>query len=466
MAKPELVTLLQESIRDEDFVRLRNACGAADAGVVAAALTLVLDELPHATGARVLAQVGPEIAADVLQHLRVATAAGVLARLEDQQRAPILALLDTAMLARLVHEMPSDEATDVLQDLEPPDAEQVVAHLDPETRAAVQELGAYEETTAGGLMSKEFATVPAGATAGEALDLLRADCQDVEDLHVVYVTDEGGKLAGACSLRDLVLAAPGEPVAELVAKHQHWVHAQQDQEDVARYMLAHDLPALPVVSETGELIGQIALDDAAEVIEQEASEDLQRVSGIRGDETVFAPLAASVRRRLPWLVVNIPLAMLASGVVYLFSEAVEHVPAVVAFLPIVGGIGGNAAGQVISVLVRGLAMREAGAGDMWRCVARQSALGLVLGLALCLLLGGLEYCFGNGLLLASIAALAVVCNCVTACLIGTLLPFVLRRVGYDPAMGANLVTTSITDATGYVYVLGMTTAALLWGLLR
>ncbi len=428
-------------------------------------LAQILAELPPAAAAEALTRLSPEQSMKAFDHLPLDLAADILAELPEEYRRELLELLGPDRIAEVMEEMPSDEATDVLQDMEPEEAWEVLSGLDSQTRAELAELASYNEETAGGIMAKEFAALPASMTAGEAIDVLRRNFQDVQDLNVVFAVDDEGRLVGNCSLRDIVLASPDTPLAELVARHEHWVRENQDQEEVAHYMRQHDLDAVAVVDEQGHVIGQITLDDAAEVMDEEAAEDLKLISGITGDERVFSPLLGSIVRRVPWLLINIPLALLAATVARLFSGTISAVPAVVAYLPIIGGIAGNAAGQTVSVFVRGIAVGEVTFADLWRSLISQARIGIVAGLLLGLVVAVVAAAWEGSLPFVIVVAVALALNCLVACLVGAFLPLALRRVGWDPAMGANLVTTSITDATGYAFLLGIMTIALKAGLI-
>ncbi len=418
-----------------------------------------LEEMPPADGAQTLAGLGVEAMVEVFAQLEAEPAGDILAEMSDELRTRLLERLGPEQIAEVVEEMPSDEATDVLQDMEPQDAEEVMAGLEPETRADIAELAGYHEETAGGIMAKEFATVPAWVSAAQATEVLRREFQDVEDLNTVYAVDEEERLVGSCSLRDLVMAPPGTRVGDLVERHHHWVQEQQDQEEVAHYMRLHDLDAVAVVDDEGRVLGQVTLNDATDVMDEEATEDLHRVSGITADEPVFGPLRGSLARRLPWLLINLPLALVAASVARAFADTVSSVPAIVAYLPVIGGVAGNAAGQTVAVFVRGLAVGEVTFADMGRSLWGQSRIGITVGAALGLLVAVVAALWEKQPALIGVVGLALLLNCVMACFVGAFLPLVLRRLGWDPAMGANLVTTSITDASGYAFLLGTATLA-------
>ncbi len=431
---------------------------AAAGDHAAARDSLVL--LPPADAARALTQLEVDDAAHIFRLLDTEPATELLAEMPDEFRQELLERLEPPEIADVVEQMAPDEATDVLQDLEPDEAREVLAEVEPEARAELEALGSYDEETAGGIMTNEFATVPVAATAGEALDVLRRDFADVEQLNVIYAVDTQGRLVGSLSLRDLVLAEPGIAVRDLVERHRHWVEEHQDQEQVAHYMRLHDLDAVPVVDENNRIVGQVTLDDAASVIDEEAAEDMLGIAGLTGDETVFGPLGGSLARRLPWLLINAPLALAAANVINIFEHTIAAAAVLAVFLPVIGGMAGNAAGQTLTVFIRGLAVGELTLRDTWRATGRQLLVGMLIGLILGLILAGVCYVWKLSLPLAAIVGVALLLNCITGALLGSLLPLLLRRLGMDPAMGSNTVTTSITDAFGYLYLLGLGTWAL------
>lgn len=456
-------TLLHEAILDQDFTAIRQITRELEEPELVAHLVSVFAEVPAPEAAACVEQLPAELAAVVLQAVPDALGAEILSTMDDEPRASVARHLDSEDLARLLHDLPSDEAVDILQDLDGDMAASVLGRLPEPTQRLVRGLIAYDEDSAGGLMTTDFAAVPVDGTVRHALDHLRAHANHVEDLNVVYVTDVAGTLVGLVTLRDLVLASEDESIAGLMERHARWVGEHDDQEPVAQYMVAHDLDAIPVVDVEGLLVGQITLDDAAEVMDMEATEDMHRVSGLRGEDRPFSPISASLGRRLPWLLMNIPLAALAAAVAHLFTDAISAMPAIVGLLPLVGGLAGNAAGQTVTVHVRGLAVGDLEPSDLWRCVARQTALGLMVGLVLGAIVGAMQLLWGQPAPVTLLAAVAMALNCGVACCAGAMLPILLKRWRHDPAMGANLVTTSVTDATGYLLVLGLATVALVAG---
>lgn len=460
MSPIDFATQIRQLIANERYAEIRDLLLGANAPHARLALTDLLPEFPPADAARVLVELGTDEAAQIIDSLAPEAAAEIVRQLPDEVRESVARLLETSAVVAITAQMPSDDATDLLQDLDADEARKVISGLPEPLREEVEDLFELDETTAGGRMTTRVAAIRGGMTAGSALEQLRQHANEVENLNVIYVVDDENRLRGLVSLRDLVVASPDTQVHELTTEHMHWAQTHLDQEELARYMVAHDLDAVPIIANDGSLVGQVTLDDAAEVILEEAGEDLIRLAGVMGHESIFSPFWASLRRRLPWLILNVPMATLASAMVHIFTGAIERVPGVVAFLPLVGGIAGNAGGQTVSVFVRGLALGEASQRDVLRATARQAGLGAAMGFVLGLLVGTIESLWTHAVVMSIIGGAAVMMNCMTACALGALLPFTLRRVGFDPAMGANLVDTALTDASGYFYVLGFTALAL------
>ncbi len=429
-------------------------------------LARILAEMHPADAAMAVEELSHETAAELFHLLRPELAGEILAELSSDFRRQVLEHLEPGEIADYVEQMQSDEAADVIQDLQPDEAEEVLADLEPESRAELEELTAYEAESAGGMMAKEFAAVPADITAAEAIELLRTNFSDVEDLNVVFAVDDQNRLIGSCSLRDLVLAAPETPVRELVERHEHWVRENQDREEVARYMYRHNLDAVPVVDEQHRIVGQITLDDAAEALDEEAAEDMHLMAGLSEEERVFGPLGQSLRRRLPWLLFNILTALVAAAVLNFFQVTIAQAAVLAIFMPLVAGQGGNAGSQTLAVVIRGLAVGEVDTRDVLRTVRRMFVIGIIVGICVGSLVGTIAYLWKGSAALGGVVASAMVLNLTNGCVAGAIVPLALKRLGFDPAMGAGILVTCITDASGYLFLFGIGTWAIKTGLLQ
>jgi magnesium transporter len=233
-----------------------------------------------------------------------------------------------------------------------------------------------------------------------------------------------------------------------------------DQEEVARQVASYNLLAIPVVDEESKLVGVITVDDVIDVIKDEATEDIYRLAGVATDERVFTPPLESLRKRLPWLAVNLVTAFIAASVVSLFQGTIGKVVALAVFMPIVAGMGGNAATQTLTVVVRGLALGELSWANSRKALLKESAVGIGNGLALGVLAALVAWMMRGDIVLGGVLALAMVINLFVAATAGTLIPLGLRALRVDPALASSVFITTLTDVAGFASFLGLATVFL------
>src|ERR687892_274068 len=281
-----------------------------------------------------------------------------LSELGPEAGAALLADRSAEDIVKLLQELPSDDAAAIIDYL-PEELSTAVLELFQKRPAGgdVGELLEYPEQTAGRIMNPKVFALAEDMTAGEAIIALQGS-RDVEVVFYLYVIDVRRHLVGVVSLRRLLLVPPSTPLKRIMTTDLISVRADMDQEEVARQVASYNLLAIPVVDEENKLVGVITVDDVIDVIKDEATEDIMRLAGVAGDERAFTPAGESLRKRLPWLGVNLATAFVASAVVALFEGTIEQVTALAVFMPIVAGMGGNAATQTLTVIVRGLALGE------------------------------------------------------------------------------------------------------------
>ncbi|MGH2592477.1 MAG: magnesium transporter [Anaerolineae bacterium] len=386
--------------------------------------------------------------------------ANILEELEDEDAAEIAEQLDADTLSRIVDEMEPDEAADLLGDLPRDQADRVLARLeDPDE---VRPLLIHPDETAGGRMTSSFLALRRRMTAQEAIEALRNWAPDEEFNYYLFVVDRDNILRGVVSLRKLITAEPSAPVHSIMAPDVISVLAGTDQEEAARLMTRYSLLALPVVDQAGHLLGMITHDDLVEVIEEEATEDIYRLGGVPDQERALGPVRASVRRRLPWLYINMVTAFLAAWVISQFRETIERVAVLAAFQAIVAGQGGNAGTQALTVMVRSIALGEVELRDVWRTLLKEVAVGLINGICVGLVVGLIAMALQGKPALGLVIGLAMVGNMLTASFAGALVPVVLKRLKIDPALASGVIVTAITDMTGFALFLGLATLFLQW----
>ena len=434
---------------DEELVRDIEAL--VEGGQRGMVLNLVAD-LRAGDLAQIVAHLPAEEAQDLVGWLPREAVAAVLPELEAARLGRVLADVGTPELVDLLDRMETDDQADVLADLAESDEAAAAAALPRlEDAADVRRLLAYDEETAGGLMSTEYVAVPAGATVAEATEEVRRCADQVDPVYVVYTVDAAGALAGVIPLKRLLLSPAGTPVAELSVVDIVKVAPEVDQEEVARIMERYDLVALPVVEADGTLLGRITIDDVVDVIREEAEEDLQRAAGISGEEELSASVFAVSRGRLVWLLLGLAGAYVSGLVIVGFEGALQVAPVLALFIPIVMAMAGNVGIQSSAIAVQGLASGDLWRSDLGRRVGKELGVALVNGAVLSLALALIVVLSGFGedtARLALTAALALMIVIVLSTLVGATVPLVLARVGVDPALAMGPFITVSNDILG------------------
>lgn len=407
----------------------------------------------------------PEEQIRFLATLPVELASEALAEMEEgDDRAELLASLEPARGAELLHELADDDAADLIGELEPEERQRILEELPVDEAGDLRGLLLYDEESAGGLMTTDLVSVGVSLTAGEAIERVRVQGREVEDFYTVFVVDERRRLVGTVRLDDLVIADPRGPVSDLVEPLVASVRPDVDQEDVGRIIARYNLAALPVVNEFEVLLGRITFDDVIDVMEAEQTEDILRMAGLGGDEEALRyTWTESVRARVPWLFANLLTAALAASVVYAFSETIENAVILAAIMPIIAGLGGNAGTQALAITVRTLALEGGGAPrrPVVDIVGRELTVGLVNGAVVGSVVALLAAVVGGVPALGLVVFLAMWGNVVVAGFLGSFVPSVLDRLGVDPAVASSMFVTPFTDLCGFLFLLGLASRMLL-----
>jgi magnesium transporter len=384
------------------------------------------------------------------------SAGAVLSEMDNESLLALVQVLDQSEVSDILDRMPADEAADVVETLPDEKAEQILEEMKEEKSEEVQELLQYGESTAGGIMTPEFVAVHEDMTVGEALDHVRKAVTR-EGVFYVYVVDDHDHLVGLVPLRRLITADPSTAIHAVRRPDVISVTADTDQEEVARLVTKHSLLAVPVVSRDNRLLGTITVDDVIDVIHEEATEDIHKLAGVAGDETIFDPPAKVIRRRLFWLLVNLPTALLAASVVGLFEPAIHELALLAVFMPIVAGMGGNAGIQTFTVIVRAIALGDLTLANTRKVLAREALIGVANGVGTGLVAAVIAYLWKGHGLLGLILGLAMITNMLVAALAGTLIPVALKQMRVDPAVATGVIVTTFTDCAGFLSFLGLAT---------
>jgi len=379
-----------------------------------------------------------------------------LSELAPEGAAALLADRSAEDIARLLHELPSDDAAAIIDHLPKPLAASVLELIEKRPGDEVGELLEYDEQTAGRIMNPKVFALSEDMTVGEAITTLQGS-RDVEMVFYLYVVDGRRHLVGVVSLRRLLLVPPSTPLKRIMTTDLTSVRTGTDQEEVARLVASYNLLAIPVVDEENKLVGVITVDDVIDVIKDEATEDVYRLAGVAGDDRVFSTANESLRKRVPWLQVNLVTAFIAASVVALFEGRIHDVPALAIFMPVVAGMGGNAATQTLTVIVRGIALGELTWANSRKALFKEAVVGLGNGLA-CGIVGALiVWAWKGNPWLGAILCAAMIINMFVAATAGTLIPLALRAMKVDPALASSVFITTLTDVFGFASWLGLCT---------
>jgi magnesium transporter len=397
----------------------------------------------------------------VLRILPDQLASETLAEMEEEEHPEELLLADPERVAELVQELSNDDAADIIGDLPLEKQHEVLALLPLEDAGELRELLAYDEESAGGIMTTEVIAVNENASVAEAIDEIRRQVAEGEDFYTVFVVDNLGRLRGTVSFQDLILSDSGRPIREIIEPPVASVPATMDQEEVARVMSRYNLVSVPVVDPLDRLIGRVTFDDVMDIVEAETTEDILRFSGASREEPLRGGVGGAIRSRLPWLYVNLLTAFVAAGVVYLFQGTVERLVLLAVFMPVIAGMGGNAGTQALAVTVRRLALSRERSGA-WGVVMKEIAVGLTNGAAIGLVVALAGFFLpGGGLILGLVVLLAMWLNLIVAGFAGAFVPVLLERLGADPAVASSVFVTTFTDLCGFFFLLGLASWILL-----
>ena len=384
----------------------------------------------------------------VIKGLNTAQISDLMEELPDHLRDDLAELLRPGQLTRVIGEMASDDAADVLADLPERMAHDLIESLPEEDRAEVTTLLRYPEDTAGGLMQMELVAVPDSATVSQAVDILREEAADAGDFHFIYVVNDEGGLVGVLKLETLILARDDDPVRELMSQPRYAVTPDVDQEQVGFMFKRYDLVSLAVVDENGVLLGRILHDDAVDVLEEEADEDMLHMAGANPDdpELVYTDRLFKIASvRLPWLLVTLAGLTVPALLVWAFQVSFPHILALVPFVPVIGAMGGNVGTQSTTIVVRGFATGRVDFHNLGVFLGRELFISALMGVACGLLSGIVALVWHRDFMLCLTVGLSMTLAIIASAILGVLVPYLFRLVRIDPAIAAGPAVTTIDD---------------------
>ncbi len=415
----------------------------------AADLADVAELLPHDRVRDLLAALPPARAADVLEYL------------DDELRTELLEEMSAPEAARIVAEMNPDERADAMEELEEETYDEILSEIPLEAREETERLLAYEPDTAGGLMTTEFVSVPGETTVEDALTAVRRIARSgrTEGMHAIYATDPQGRVMGVLSLRELLAAPEGARISDVAWEEVVTISPTADREEAAQLTSNYDLVALPVVDDQGRMIGIVTVDDVIDALVEEHTEDVQKFGGMEAIEHPYMQTGVlmMLKKRAGWLAALFVGEMLTMSAMQYYEHELQQAIVLSLFIPLIISSGGNSGSQATSLIVRAMALREVRLRDWWRVAGREALTGMSLGVILGIIgffrillwqeLGLWDY-GPHSILIALTVGLTLLFIVFFGTIAGSMLPFILRRLGFDPASASAPFVATLVDVTG------------------
>ncbi|MEB3179048.1 MAG: magnesium transporter [Nostocaceae cyanobacterium] len=382
--------------------------------------------------------------------------------LPPEVQEELLNSLHDTQVAHIVEEMRPDDRAELFDELPAGLVKRLLQQMSSSERQVTATILGYPEGTAGRVMTTEYVRLREGLTVGQALSKIRLQDEDKETIYYAYVTDDNRKLVQVVSLRQLLFTFPDALIRDVASNRVVKVRTDTPQEEVAQIMKRYDLIAVPVVDREDRLVGIVTIDDVVDIIEEEATEDIQKLAGVSGDEAALSPPQVTIRKRLPWLLGNIGLYIGAASAIAPFQSVISTVPVLAVIMPILSNTSGNIAIQALSVTVRGLGVGEVTPLDTPKILRKEILAGLGTSIALSITLGILSLIWSpaDERWVALVAGLVMAINVFVAATMGTLLPMGLKRLNLDPALISGPLLTTMLDAVGFLTFLSLISLAL------
>lgn len=429
---------------------------------ITAALARELVESHPLDAARVLERLEPPETWQALQLFDEGFRPSVIEGFNSDYAARVLLELSSEERTTLVKQLPSEVTADLLEYFPESEKENLLSELSDLHAEEIEELTEYEEDTAGSVMSPEFVALREGATVADALTRLRRMALLGQNVNYVYVLNDESQLTGVLLMRDLVLSPSHKLLRDIMVKNVFRVYTSTKLSDVANLLKERRLLAAPVVDDNEHLKGVVSATQLVSELQEEGFEDAQKMFGAGEDESASSTATFSIRKRLPWLTVNLGTAFLASLVVALFDNVIAQLTILATFMPIVAGQGGNSGAQALAVTLRSLALEELDPKQPRRVLLKEATVGLVNGVLMGLLAGVIAAVLTGKPALGMVIFLAMITNLIAAGVSGAGIPILMQRFGQDPAQSSNILLTTVTDCVGYAAFLGMAALAVTW----
>jgi magnesium transporter len=402
----------------------------------------ILESMSEEEAAQVLKSLPMPLAVRVLKVLQISYAAVLLKDAEDVFLHEMASHLDPQFVASILMRLPKDVRY------------RMSRHIGDKLKDQVRELLDYPENSVGRTMTTDFIALKNDNSAEEAIEKIRSLAKKRFPSSYVYIVDNEGRLLGVLNMRDLMLASPDRKLDEIGRKEFFALHCFTDQQEAAREMAKRKFFATPVVDSDNHILGIVKAERMIHGVQDELSKDIQMMFGVGGDERVSSSISISLRKRLPWLHINLATAFLAAGVVALFEGVIAQLTVLAVFLPVVAGQGGNAGAQSLAVVMRGIVMREIPKGKILRLVYKECKIGAINGFVIGLVTAAVAWMWYGNPYLGVVIGLGMVVNLICAGFAGASIPLVMKKIGIDPAQSSSIILTTVTDVIGFLAFLG------------
>ena len=452
---------MAEAVRHDKTARqLRLLSDALDSGRLGPVRRLVntlapaeignlLESLPPGKREVVWGLVDPEDDGEVLVHVG------------EEVRESLLADMDPDEIIAAVEDLDIDDLADLVEDLPDTVIDEVLKSMDRENRERLEQVLSYPEDSAGRLMNPDVVTVRADVNVDVVLRYLRLRGELPDHTDHLFVVSRRHQYLGRLSLAALVTHEDNTPINRLIDDEQPAIDVGESADEVARQFSDHDWVSAPVVDDNNILLGRITIDDVVDIIRSQAEHQALGAAGLDEEEDLFSPIKRAVRGRVVWLGINLCTAFLAASVIGQFELTLQKVVALAVLMPIVAGVGGNAAVQVLTLMVRGIALGQVGPSNARILLWKESRVALINGTLIGTVVGIIAFLWFHSFLLSLVITLALIINFCAAALAGVLLPLMLKRMNVDPAVAGTVVVTAVTDVMGFFSFLGLATLILL-----
>ena len=426
-------------------------------------LKFELNEMPAIDVGDYITELSAERRAITFRLLNKTQATDVFEYLPPDVREELVGSLHNAQVCQIVEAMRPDDRAELFDELPAGIVKRLVQQLSPEERQATATILGYNEGTAGRVMTTEYVRLRQGLTVGEALSKIRLADRDKETIYYAYVTDDNRKLTRVVSLRQLLFSIPDARIQDIASDRVLKAYTETSQEEVAQLMQRYDLLAVPVVDREERLVGIITVDDMVDILEQEATEDIQKIAGVSGgDESSLSHPLQKLRNRLPWLLGVMGLYIGASSAIAPFQSTIAAIPVLAVIMPLFSNTGGTVGIQALTVTIRSLGVGEVTSADTLKILRKElfAGFGTALALGTTMILLALIWTPSQERWVALVAGIVMATNSIVAVTLGTLLPMGLKRLKLDPALVSGPLVTTMLDTIGFILFLSMITFSL------